>query len=345
MGSFIVQCFASKQVVSEREPCRVALLRQASTYEPSQVTFYDTTRTVFGVESGGVGMDALWHPVSGFLKAEYVDYGRFKLHDTPENRRFLVAAFDHLWTYHVQVQAGKPEALKTVFDFRALVKEKAPTLFAAMSTKAHALNSTPASAFVTEEAEQLWDALQEAMREGQAFDVSTSNRALLPLGLAVVHESAFEELIALSEGLTSYRGLRLDRTSVVTRMFEGLDDELKDMPPEYKAYARQDRIRSTLRMSLEHGVEHNVLWPMRRALEQAADKVLNQGAPISAFLTDCKELLDQVLALKGLDYLNLAFTPVAYAGQDYDNTCGTQYAKFVAKTSEKVSESLRKRYE
>lgn len=345
MGSFIVQCFASKQVVSERELCRVALLRQASAYEPSQVTYLDSTQSVFGVESAGVGMDALWRPVSGFLKAEYDDYGLFKLHDTPENRRFLLDVFDNLWTDNIRVQKGKPDALKSAFDFRALAQEKAPTLFASMSAKQHPFHSTPSAAFVFEEATELWDEIQAALRDGQVFDVNTSNRAIRPMGLAVMHESAFEELIALTEGLTSYRGLRLDRDSVVTRMFAELENELKETPAEHQAYMRQDRVRSAMRMNLDHGVERIVLWPLRRELEKAVDKVCSQGAPIAEFVSDCNELLNQVLALKGLDYLNLAFTPVAYAGQDYENTCGAKYAEFVAKTSGKVSEALRKRFE
>lgn len=344
MGSFIVQCFASKQVISEGVGCRVALLRQANTFHSVKASWSGKSHEVHGVCTLGVGIDALWRPSSGFLKAEYIDYGLFKLADTTENHSFLLEVFVNLWDDSIMVHAIQGDQLELAFDFRALVQEKAPVLFSALSTNKALLAGQKFDAFLFEEAAVLWDCLQEAMREGHVFEVDSVTGSLRPLSLAAVHESAFEELIAVAEGRTSYSGLSHEREAVVTRIFSTLADKLKDAPQEYHCYLTQEHLHNGLSTTLNTGLSRNVLWPLRGKLEQAVDKVVVHGAPIAVFLSDCEELLNQIQALTGLDYLNVAFTPVAYAGQDYENTVGQQYAQFVAKTSAKVQVGLDSQY-
>ena len=41
--------------------------------------------------------------------------------------------------------------------------------------------------------------------------------------------------------------------------------------------------------------------------------------------------------MSGLDSLNLKISPIVYATQDYDNSIGRDYAKFIRTVSSKVS--------
>lgn len=342
MGSFNVQCFASRQVIAENEKCRVAVIVQAADYTPCIVDFMDSEQMMLGAANSMCGPNAYWEPKTGFLEATYADYGKFSLAPTEGNKAILAEFFNNLYR-----RAGKTrpseDGRDPAFDFQAMVKTLAPKLHEVLAAQKHYLSSLSLDELDMAEALTLWDALENTIRENRVF-YATSGRTLRPLQVAAVHETAFQNLIAAAEAITFYGGESYAREPYFSRKLEALKVELADVEDEMKRFVRKDLTKESMRLSLDSSLSTSLLWAFRKDMETAMDAVVDEGQPVSVLLDSCKTLIDNLYALKGLDYLNILFSPLVYSGQDYDNETGKQYAKFIAATSKQVCAKRKARY-
>ncbi|KVP75361.1 hypothetical protein [Burkholderia ubonensis] len=339
MGSFNIKCFASGQVIAKREKCRIAVILQASTFNPAQLVFRDKEYSLYGV-SHECGPDSLWVPLTAFMSGTYDDCSKVTLDATAENKVILAEFFNELYRKAATTLASERDG---PFDFNALVQEKAPKMYAALAKQKHFLDSLSPQELDFEEAMELWDELQDAAIQDRVF-CANGSQVLRPLKMAVMHQVTFHRLVALAESVRMYDEGTYARADYFARAFSRLKEELADVEDDIKRFFRKDMFRESLRLRMDSKLSHALLLAFRHKFDDCVDAVVDKGQPVSHFLEACKEPLDGLYALKGIDRLDVQFTPIAYAGQDYDNATGKQYADFVAGASEEICAARKARY-
>ncbi|KVP17191.1 hypothetical protein [Burkholderia ubonensis] len=340
MGSFNIKCFVTGQVIAEREKCRIAVILQQSTYRPAKVVFRDQELELYGVRKHASGTDAHWDPMTGFMSGTYADYGKVTLDATPENLTMLAELFNEMNRRCAKTLASErdPE-----FDFKALTAKYAPKLHALFAAQTHFLDCISPDELDIEEAQALWDEVEDAVCEERVF-FANGSQVLRPLKMAVMHEVSFQRLVALAESFKRFDDSAFAREEYFERAFSKLREELADVDDDMKRFVRKDNFRESLRLRLDGGEVHHVTWAFRRRFEAAVEAVIESGQPVSYFLEACKEPLDVLYALAGLSALRVQYAPITYAGQDYDNVTGKRYADFVTGASAEICAARKARY-
>lgn len=344
MGSFNIKCFASGQVIAENEKCRVAVILQAASYAPAQLIFREKEYLLHGINNSYSGPYSFWTPLTGFMSGTYDDCGMVALDATAENLAMLASFYSELSRCTARTLPGESGSSRdSPFDINALAQAVAPKLFEALQKLKGWYEYLAPGELDINEALALWDALQHAVRDNRVFYVN-GNQVLRPLKLAVVHDVTFQRLVAAAEGVKTFSGRSYAREAYFTAAFEQLTQELVDVEDESRRFIGRDNFREYLRMHTPSSLMRPVQWAFRRTFDAAVSAVMDDGQPVSAFLAACKEPLDGLYALKGLDELDIQFSPIAYAGQDNDNVTGKQYADFVAGASQEICAARKARY-
>jgi hypothetical protein len=333
MGSFNIKCFASNQVIAEREKCRVAVIIQKASFHPMTAELHGKKTTQFGVSNRCGATDAWWSPVTAFMTGHYADYSKVELADTPENQTILTEFYNSL--YRTGATVVDDEKQTTVFDFPDLVQKHAPKLHAKLSVQTSFYDRIRPEELDMEEAMVLWDVLQDAIIQGQAYKAD-SLQVVRPVRLAALHEASFQQLVKTVEATSSYCGQSFARESYFGNAFANLAIDLAAVEDEMKQFVRKDHFRGVLRFDADSLVMHPTTWAFRDTFDDALDAVVEGKQPVSHFLAACAYPLDSLYATFSLEQLNIQFSPITYAGQDYDNTVGRQYADFVAEVAATV---------
>jgi muconolactone delta-isomerase len=333
MGSFNIKCFASNQVIAEGEACRVVVIIQKASFHPMTAELHGKKTAQLGVSNRCGATDAWWSPVTAFMSGHYADYSKVELDDTPENQTILTEFYNSL--YRTGATVVDDEKQTTVFDFPALVQKHAPQLHAKLTVQTSFYDRIRPEELDMEEAMVLWDVLQDAIISGQAYKAN-SLQVVRPVKLAVLHEASFQQLVKTVEATNSYRGKSYAREAYFGDAFANLASDLADVEEEMKRFVRKDHFREVLRFDADSLVMHPTTWAFRVTFDDAIEAVVERKQPVSHFLATCAYALDSLYATFALEQLNIQYSPITYAGQDYSNEVGKQYADFVAEVSATV---------
>lgn len=344
MGSFNIQCFASKQVIAERENCRVVMLLQSSTYTPVELSFRGQQHSLYGVSNHACGPNAFWKPMGAFLEATYADYGKFELHDTAANRKVLADLYTTLYRGTAVAALGENPSHETAFDFKEMVQAVSPKLAEGLSSIKSFWDSLSPEKLDFAEAVLVWDKLEEAIYRNRVF-CADGSQVLRPVRFGALHELAFKGLISMAEGSWLRSGLPYERHAYFEHFLGELKAELATVENDMKRFVMKDSARELLALRMSSSEVHAMLWPFRESFNDSIESYTEKGTGLEAFLAENQALLDSVYALKGLDELNLVFEPYLTGGQDYDNRTGQAYAAFVSFTERQVSKARQARYE
>lgn len=155
---------------------------------------------------------------------------------------------------------------------------------------------------------------------------SSYSKPVRQFQFAIVHDSAYQKLIELYEGQEPWGRMPRDRKAFVT----------------YAAGPQGSRTSSSILDSMRCGgcnwayqLSHDTLLP---GIEAYADGSLNADG----LYEKVKPWIDFRYFMAGLEMLNLKFSPLVYASQDYGNEVGEMYAKFVSEVSAEVCTERRK---
>lgn len=347
MGSFINQCFATRQTVMEGAPCRVILLRQTRQYHPTSCSLPsklgDAPQVLYGA-GWSAGLSQSWAPLMGFLKAKAGDRADFLLeHDghtalQQRNLMRILAAWGA-----VASNAGSTDES---FDFAQLCKADAPALWTALTT---ANRGSPAPDDSQEELDRLWASLAEPLLRMQVF-VPDYGQVFRNLSLGVIHEEAYQWLLKEGENAeVGYARRDYLRAALVEALNYLSDDkELSTKPDDAQRVIKEmvlgDALRSALRRISGDCFGSSHFWfKQTSALVRAhLDK---PEALLTALLEQLNGYLDDSYVMKGLAQVNVPFVPLTYAGQDYDNECGKRYLALVQSTCQAVNELRKQDFE
>ncbi|MNR71578.1 hypothetical protein D3C71_22090 [compost metagenome] len=347
MGSFNITCCASRQTVIPGALCRVIAIEQSSSYRPVSMKQQDEEFSAFGIANSSCYPDAFWGPFGGFIEAKYHDYGQVELVMNAHTRASVVELVAELLKKAPTVLEGENSSHDLPFDLPAFLQESAPRLYQALAT-APRCDMPEVDESFDSELVACWDHVWEVAQEHRLF-VRNHFGAVRPLQFAVFHEAAFQTLVTLRSSGTSWGKQPRDPRSFVLRTLE----ELKKQAAEHQ----ERRAKARAEAGAPSDASEDAIFTRWMVADRLCER-LNQigrsegsggflhrsASDLVAAHVEGKLALEQLLeqlvpllapcyAVGGMDELNLKFTPIEYAGQDYSNSIGQAYAHFVGQVS------------
>lgn len=335
MGSFNTTCFASRQTIAPGDPCIVIPLVQQASFKKVDMTFQDKRLSEHGYANSICHPVRFWTPVAGCLHATYDDCCEFNLLATARNtynlHQLIRAAIQRIPTIHEGANAYH----EAKFDLRTFMSQHAPDLLVHLYSETKELSKPE----LAEQAQKCWGYIAESVLSQRLFwgtDVFT----LRPFSFGVVHQAAYDELIRLteknarvqSESHAMYaafeRALAFANESHAKAMNEG------NCAHQLVAVSSAgERFKQAFQVGLMPGMgfsESPALLQMGLSKyfrgELTKDRLFEVLRPTFEWLYFCE----------GLSSLNLHFEPLTYAGQNYDNSIGCMYYKFIREVNKNM---------
>jgi len=199
-----------------------------------------------------------------------------------------------------------------------------------------------------EEIRRIWAGIYDVVQRHRLFSYDNMGK-IQPIEFAAFHKRAFDMLVSIHEEGRTFRGDSNEIPQYVSRRIEEVkeryhallrDSELTE--EERKSYQLRYvfSVEEALLRSSE-GNAHALGLPFKRDTLKMV-KALEKGKiDFDRFVANIRPAMEALYAYAGLVSMNLHLQPMAYAGQDYDNSVGDQYAKFVSTVSKAVSDDRR----
>lgn len=339
MGSFCISCGVSGQVIADDDKCVVLPVIQQSTFEPVEMTLGGQTYSLLGVANSTCHPGSHGAPKGGFVTGTYADYGCICPDDTVTNRRVMVEFFVGLVKNSPVVEKGSNSCHDIPFDIKAFIADKAPVLKGGLS-----LVSCFDSGFLEEldfdELVTIWNYVWECTQEHRLFCRDGSGR-IRPVQFAAFHSVSFRHLVEYAMGLKGWNDEPYELGAFLKRQLTELEEKEVDASEDKKFFLRL-RVRDRLTLNMSDSV-NSLLYPFLDEHFDLLDKYLDERLEFEDYVEAMRPSMEGVYALKGMSCLNLKFSPIVYAGQDYDNSQGRAIAKLVSSISKDINKERKKR--
>jgi len=268
----------------------------------------------------------------------YGDFGRGELVASDSNRLWLSALYDALLGDATITEAGSNEFHQHPFDFRRFVLERG--LVPQTDARRPSQGQTPLSdAEFFRQAKIWWDELMKVMWEDRVFMRAPATKRPRPFTFAVLHGDAAEQLWQLEREARDGRN-RLQPLTFFARALSVAHTVARKLASQGHSYERTAAY--VLRSQLE------LLADDLRYVPGAIQVVSGRLDRVSAESKDPEQLFPLFRAyvefgylLRGLDAVGITIKPRVFAGEDFDNSKGRAFAKFVGETSIRVCERRR----
>jgi hypothetical protein len=345
MGSFLMRCSASGQVLQEGAPCYVVPLfdvrhgyRESATLHPQD----GKTKIVkYPVQPTDPYIDQWHRPIVGFIKCTADDYGYQRLcTDDTSNLQKVAAFYATLLDHTMVTHQGSNSVHDLAFDITKVMHEHAPKWFA-LTSEAEPNDVIPPIDAV--EAEAVWNELLNSGLRYRMFYKEFEDIGQISFG--VVHEYAYKALLQEGEATCSWNGTPMTREALLER---SIKKDSKDIN------ALQDPVQSEALFFRQHTLSQTLtdLW---RSLNGCSGYILGfhylpilaaamtiGKAPVkesvAKLLAALDPYLDDLYVMRGMDVCGIQFQPTSYAGQDYSNEKGQAYAQFIEQVAQQVQE-------
>lgn len=334
MGSFNTTCFVSNQTIAPGDKAIILPIKQQSSYRKIDLEADGVEVKQASFCSSTCYSTRFWSWAGPMIIGEYDDYGRFAIDDTEENFTHMRRLFDSLHSSAVKTLAGENEYHEHPFDMHTLYD--------------------PAKEYTFDELHEVWDNVWDvAAREHRVF-VKEYNGLLVPFTFAVMHKTAGDELITMMENQKGWRDESNKRFDMVKRKYMEVEKDIKEMlsnPEERILRFMLERELTLDRFGSYEGGSFDRYYDVEVEEIQKilAECYLATGVAVSDMaINRCLEVLKPIIDMGyisyGLNALNVSISPMVYAGQDYSNEMGQDYAKFIKKVSAAVTKGRKDHY-
>jgi hypothetical protein len=213
MGSFLVDCFVSKQIVNENAKAVIFPISKHAGYNLCKLSKGNMNTAARNEFDTTCYSSAFWNLRGVKIDVIADDYGKQNLVDTDFNRKSLMVFFKDLIENAYVTALGENECHDLAFDFSTMLKEKGPTIL----TNIQKNENTPVP---FKELEDVWSDLQEAVSENRVFvDSCYPSGVPVQLQFAVCLSEAYDYLV--NEAKTSR--MQKDFNKNVSKLDEVLD--------------------------------------------------------------------------------------------------------------------------
>lgn len=337
MGSFNTHCFATQQIIAPGDACFVFPIIQQSTYDSLSVKVgeADVTRE-YGIGNETCYPASFWDMYGNMLEAEYADYGRFEIKDTPVNRIRLGNFIVRLLDEQCKVFDGDEDNPVEV-DLEAFVKESASSVvqFYLNPTKKPVSKKKLFVDMCT-----VFSHIQEKASSRKMFALGM-NGNVRPLDFAVVHKVSFdlltEEVACFKSNRRSYNWMDVanEALAVLAKPSDSPKPTTKAKITEARRASHEISFKLS-RILCASGNFEELSYPGEgeELIEQIDVFTEGKSHTAEALLSLVKPLLQTRYFMIGLESYGLKISPMVYGSQDYENETGRRFAKLVASASE-----------
>lgn len=341
MGSFNTTCFASQQTIASGDECYVIPIHQNASYKPVAMEINGESFSQHGITCSTCYPNGFWVPNGGYIEAVYDDYGQVKVKNTGANRVRMFHLIEKLYARAPLVAQGENKYHDVPYDLKGFVAAKTPLLLSMLdrSKEKDAYTGPKSPEVLFAELGLVWEYTWEAAHEHRLF-IKNPNRSIAAQQFAVMHKVAFDTLVTEVAKQKTWDNKSLD----LRTYFNGALDLVKldfsvAFSPEFP-FDKTEYIRRSFQNALgSFGAMEGIYWDYEFTEIQHIVAAYVKGPEIDEELLfeKFKPILEGRYATVGLMQHNLKFLPLVYASQDYDNSVGRGYMKFVQTVSRAVT--------
>lgn len=336
MGSFNTFCMVSHQVITPGAKVVLLPIEQQSTYRPVEISKNGEKQSQYGFAHTTCYPTAFWGYSGPMIRAQYDDYGRFKIEKTSANEANMLSFFCHLLRDSFKTQQGENKSHDHAFDMKQLFDEKKSYSF--------------------KELENIWDDVWKVMQENRLF-VANYQGEPRNLQCAVIHQAAAEHLIERVNSSISHNGQSYEKKAYFTRYVQGyltrlverFKDKNKPFEDMFLFFSTQIASLSSYGVGEQENCHLSHHYNNWNAIMDTLESFMKDNP-------DARELSEDVIHTlfehfqpqiehrylhTALDWFDLKLSPMIYASQDYDNRIGKDYAKLVKTISERVNKEIK----
>lgn len=324
MGSFNTTCFASMQTIASGDECFIIPIIQKKGYRPVEISRGEQKFSPHGVTDSTCYCTAFWKPIGRPVSAVYDDYGRVVIHPTVDNMRSLSSFYKENKKRFFKTEEGENSSHDLAYD--------------------------PETIEITKPIETTYDMWDVAVHEHRVF-IADYDGNPCQFQWAIISKEAVNNLVKYVENSKNY-----DKTSNKIEAFiKRLEVQYEEILAD-NGKLKPEKDDAITRMSMR--------WFLT---DRLFDRICNSGEGYQLYAHDLKEeimdelkgqisfsdsvkikltnMIREYYIYSGLIGLNIKIQPMFYASQDYDNSIGKEYSKFVLATSAAMTKFRKKMYE
>jgi hypothetical protein len=351
MGSFNTTCFASGQTIAPGDVAYLIPIRQACAYSEIAMSYGDNQYVAHGFANRNCYPHAFWEPCGGFIEGKYDDSGAFELVDSLANRAALFQFVVDLADSGLQVQQGKNSHHDRPCDIKAFVAENTVLLQQAVAgdcdDRARMFKAQTESADFFRELLLVWGYLAPLAYFRRLFAMNYL-RVPRHIQFAVIHAEAYRYFLAsFKEHQNAVFETALASATEQVAQLKRAKSTL-ELLPEFLAKMiggqknldmfTANRNRSFTRALQGLGGLEAMRYPAEELiLSYALDRHGDGETDDVVLFSELTPVLGARSVMAGLEWLNLKLSPMVYAGQDYANDIGEDFAQFVTAMQRAVS--------
>jgi hypothetical protein len=204
-----------------------------------------------------------------------------------------------------------------------------------------------------EDHKAIWEYITDAVGEHRVFTVVSYNQAVVPVAFAIMLQSAGDYLVKTIEKGKDWQNNSLSMKSMLSRQISG------QLSKGQRFAAIEDDVRFGLEMisydinnldglGISNVRQSNIQdnsSEITHILKKQYITVEDFSQPINdSCLAELHTLLYSRLQFHyinaGLDNVNIKYSPMVYASQDYDNAVGREYLKLVKFVAAEVKKDI-----
>lgn len=351
MGSFNTTCFASGQTIAPGDMAYIIPIRQACGYSEIVMSYGDKQYVAESFANKNCYPHAFWEPFGGFIDGKYDDSGTFELADSLANRAALFQFVVDLADSGMQVHEGPNSHHDVPCDVKAFVAGNAPllqqVLVGDMFNRLRFFKEHAQNAAFFQELLLTWQHLMSMVYRHRLL-VMNYRRVPRHVQFAVIHAEVYRHFLSSFER---------HQEPVFKAALESVSDQVSQIQRAQKTLAilprflakmvdgqgsvdllisnRNRRFRSSLQ---QLGEFEAMQYPAEECMLNYALDRHSEGATDDAGLfSELTPVFAARSVMAGLDWFNLKLSPMVYAGQDYSNDIGEEFAAFVTTMQKAVS--------
>lgn len=339
MGSFNTTCFASQQTIIPGEPCIILPIAQSTTYNPVEMVLNDKPHSQYGISHSTCYPTAFWNYASPIIKGKYNDYGKFELDHSEENESNIVSFFNYLHKSLLEIKRGKNEYHELALNFKKLFNPKQKYSF--------------------EKLEEIWENVWSVGQENRLFVLDFINSIPVPFQFAVMHQETAKYLINVTNKQKTWDGKTREQKEYFANYSQSMFEKIKkvfagkkDIKEVLNFFSMQISSLDGFRIGESEGTHISLHYNNFEKVMNIFDKYFKDNETnidilpkefINELFKVFKNEIDHRYIHGGLDSLNIKLSPMVYAGQDYQNEIGNDYAKMVNAVNKAINLEIKEK--
>lgn len=335
MGSFLMNCNVSNQVIPEEASVVIVPIFKQFGYSPVEVSRGEASKTALPEFNSFCYANCFWTPVGIKINAKADDYGKQKLLDSPFNRISLMTFFHFILTKTFTAKQGENEYHDLPFCSQTIIKKNGPGIFKALTQdKYFSINQAQIGKIKFSEFQKVWEILQESIRENRVFCSDHQGRPA-QVQLSITLKDAYDYLIANSE------------ESYISKTFARKMSNFTEELDRYKKFFKTSDPKSERFMGdffkFETGESSDIDY--YEYIRSVLDKAKPTEETAKKMRKTLSEIFDFAQFQSAMNQLNLKFTPMVGGSQDYWNESGLLYTKMVSAVAKMNKSFIKQKYD